>query len=217
MPLNLKYSCCVSYRLGEELLMTGFIKQFTEALKAELEARTPLKLWVDIDRFSAGTRIDSTTAQAICQSACMVVIYTPPYFSDDRDSLYCVREFIAIKEIEKIRHGVRPLQTQSIVIPVILRGKEQFPHAIFGNDGSILWSDFEKFDLGRTRIISHPHFKPEIRKIAAHICEVINAYADFDVCSECLRFDFPDPEKAKSWLKENESALKNGNNKFPLS
>jgi hypothetical protein len=67
-------------------------------------------------------------ALALCESACLVVVYTINYFKDNGKSTYCAREYKAMEEIEANRLKLLR-QTQnvqhSLIIPVIFREDEE--------------------------------------------------------------------------------------------
>jgi hypothetical protein len=117
------HACFVSYRHPasagglEEKLITHVVK----AIKDHIEVIThKYQVYIDMPRMVPGYQYDERLAQAICRSACMVVVYWPSYLESD----YCLKEIRTMLEIEKKRrralgvllHGCR------LFIPVILRG-----------------------------------------------------------------------------------------------
>lgn len=197
--MNFKHSCFISYRHGQEEILQSFIAQFSNALKAELELLFDLEIYRDDERLNSGAILDRNLANGICTSVCMIFIYTPKYFNADKN--YCAREFLAMKEIQRKRFlKLKSEQLNSLIIPVILRGKEDFPDGIF-DEGTVLYSDFEKFTLvDPRRIIENPNFFPEIQKIAKHI---FNRYEEFKLlkpCENCDAFNFPTEPEAANWI-----------------
>ena len=184
-----EYSCFLSYRHGQGDVMQGFMDQFLTALQSELELHSNLKPFIDKQRFSTGTILTPSIAQALCKSACMILIYTPRYFGED--STYCTREFLAMQELARKRLVLVPDQTKSFILPVILRGKSEFPNQIFGKNGSVIFGDFEKFTLSERKIIRHQRFYEEVQKVAAHIVGKIKDFSHLDTCKDCEEFDFP--------------------------
>ena len=101
MTAGFKYACFISYSHGEQELVKGFIDQFKAALKAYLEPWMEEEVYVDVDRLKAGFKYNEALAKAICQSVCMVVVYSPVY---ERRS-YCGREYEAMERLEIRRLG----------------------------------------------------------------------------------------------------------------
>lgn len=208
---NFEYSCFISYRHGEGEVMQGFIQQFNTAVQSELELHSHLPVFIDRERFSGGTKLNRSLAQALCKSACMILIYTPRYFAED--STYCTREFLAMRELENIRMKLVSSRTKSFIIPVILRGRSNFPKNIFGENEKVIYCDFEKFDLTDKRIVKNPKFYKLIRQIAQHIIGRINEFSLLDPCEGCDRFNFPTENIARTWRKNN---FRRSGPRFPL-
>src|SRR4051812_6674903 len=115
-----KYSCFISYRHGQQEIFKTFLDQFCKALKSELELLTDLDVFIDDERMSAGAILNPNLASAIINSVCMVFIYTPKYFSQEKN--YCTREFLIMKELQQHRFNKLGVSGKSYIIPVILRG-----------------------------------------------------------------------------------------------
>lgn len=210
--MDFDYSCFISYRHGQREIVQGFVDQFEEALSAELEPSSPLNVFIDKTRFSAGTKLNASIGDALCKSACMIVIYTPRYF--DRESTYCTREFMAMQQIEKFRNQLVPSRTKSMIVPVVFRGKEDFPYDIFDSQENVVYADFEKFALGERRILKHPKHFSKIKSIAEHIKSITEMFRQVDVCKHCSQFQFPGDDEARVWLDKN---IDNEDRKFPLT
>src|SRR6185436_9660597 len=91
------------------------------ALGAELEALMDEQIYVDEDRLKPGYKFNEKLASAICQSVCMIVVYSPRYAQHD----YCVREFEGMELLEQRRHqllGTAADQGKGFIIPIVLRG-----------------------------------------------------------------------------------------------
>src|SRR5690349_8199636 len=91
-----KYSCFVSYCHGKEDLVKTFIRELKTALKQYLDAYLDEEVYIDEDRLQGGDFYNEKLAEAICQSVCMIVVYTPKY---ERHP-YCLREYAAMEELE---------------------------------------------------------------------------------------------------------------------
>ena len=127
MPQGFKYACFVSYCHGQHDLVKSFIEQLKTALKSELDALLDEELYIDEERLQPGFRYNEALAQAICQSVCMIVVYSPRYERHE----YCMREYEAMVKLEE---GRRKLlgpagRGRGFIIPVILRGGDDVPPA----------------------------------------------------------------------------------------
>jgi hypothetical protein len=120
------HACFVSYRhparpggLEEKLL-----RHVVDAIQDHIELYTHKhEVYVDRPRLVPGYQYDERLAQAICRSACMVVVYWPSYLESD----YCLKEIRTMLEIERKRRSVlgNDLHGCRLFIPVILRGTVQ--------------------------------------------------------------------------------------------
>ena len=131
-----KHSAFVSWRNGEKDKTTNLLKddllnefaiQLHDALQDELHALTNKGIFIDIQNIDGAYYLKAKFSEALCHSACYILIYTPAYFNAEK--LYCTAEFLTMKEIERQRHMIlgqtNPLK--SLIIPIILRGKEYLP------------------------------------------------------------------------------------------
>jgi hypothetical protein len=127
MADSFKYACFVSYCHGQYELMTSFIDQLKSALDAYLDPLLDEGVFIDTGRLLPGYKYNETLAQAICQSVCMVVVYSPKYERHD----YCVREYEAMVKLEGSRRALLGAagQGRGFIIPVILRGSDNIRSA----------------------------------------------------------------------------------------
>ena len=77
------------------------IEDFFFTLSAELEFLVDKPPYLDRDRLKGGEFYNEALASNLCKSACLVVLYTPVYFS--LDHMYCAREYRAMEQIELAR------------------------------------------------------------------------------------------------------------------
>jgi hypothetical protein len=142
-----KYACFVSYCHGQYELMTAFIDQLKAALDAYLDPLLDEQVYIDTQRLKPGYRYDEALAEAICQSVCMVVVYSPKYERHE----YCVREYEAMVKLEAARKTMLgPAgRGRGFIIPVILRGGDDVPPRIREH---VHCADFSRFTLA-TRAI----------------------------------------------------------------
>ena len=142
-----RHPCFISYRhVGN---CEKFVRAFRDSLKEELENH----FWkfkglegpfLDDSRMIGAPYLESTIAEAICNSVCMIVIYLPSYFNEDYP--YCAREFRAMQLIDAKRRKLLPpnAHMDSLIIPVFFRDKERFKKLnLVTNDKY----DFQKLSL----------------------------------------------------------------------
>lgn len=120
------HACFISYRhpavagSREEKLIRHVVKAIADHVQMYTHEH---QVYFDDKRLVPGYQYDERLAEAICRSACMVVVYWPSYLESD----YCRKELRAMLEIEEQRrrrlgdalHGCR------LFIPVILRGSSR--------------------------------------------------------------------------------------------
>ncbi|MET0253425.1 MAG: toll/interleukin-1 receptor domain-containing protein [Terrimicrobiaceae bacterium] len=195
--MGFRYACFVSYCHGQHELMKGFIDQLKTALKAELELLMNEELYIDEERLSPGYRYNEELARAICQSVCMIVVYSPKYERQE----YCVREFEGMEQLEKKRGqllGATADEARSFIIPIILRGDDDVPERIKRYRH---YANFSRFTLAMPDIIRNPAYVEEIRKIATVIYEQYNSFrvAGADPSTLCTEFQLPPASEVVAW------------------
>jgi hypothetical protein len=191
-----KYSCFISYCHGQQDLMKIFIDQLKRALKAELEPLLDEEVYIDDERLKPGYLYNEALATAICQSVCMIVVYSPRY----ERHLYCRREFAGMENLEQGRRQMlgRVAPPRGFIIPVIFRGEADLPPRITQGRH---YADFSQFTLATTDISRHPEYAAEVRKIAQVIYEHYKAFeaAGANACAPCATFVLPDADAAPPW------------------
>ncbi len=193
MPI--KNSCFISYRR----LSAEYARDFHASLERELRHWTPLPIYRDETRLNGGDFYNRELALALCESACMVMIYTPTYF--DKVSTYCACEYKAMEALESQRLrqlGYERNQQHSLIIPVIYRGLEYFPEPIKSRRA---YYEFEFSVCGRS-YLKRKEYQESIKKIAKYIFQRCNELdvVEKDPCEKCDTFNFPVPHKISSWL-----------------
>jgi hypothetical protein len=74
------------------------------------------RVYIDKDRLKPGYNYNEALSKAICESACMIVVFTSLYESSD----YCLREFLTMEQIEEKRKqmlGNKYESTHRMIIP----------------------------------------------------------------------------------------------------
>jgi len=201
MPFQ--HSCFISYRNHEQSqIAERFIADLCEALRNELALRIEEDLFVDREGLRAGALYNPALARALCQSVCMIVVYTPTYFS--KRHTYCAREYHAMETLEQKR--LTRLQRQldrehGLIIPIVLRGEDVLPGAIRNTRH---YYTFERFSLTSRSLARNAAFEREIRNIAAAVhsrWQMFAPIADAITC-DCDAFDLPSEADIQSWLDQ---------------
>lgn len=196
MPLS--YSCFISYRRDS----VKIAKDFQDALETELSLLLNLPVYRDEERLEGGDFFNSKLEQALCKSACMIMIYIPKYF--DEESTYCAREFKAMELLEEGRlnklreHGV--IADSGLIIPIIYRGREIVPSYVMNSRN---FYDFETYYLGG-KTYKKKEYLLSVKQIANYIfdrCRELTALS-IDPCNGCDSFSFPEEDELNGWLDE---------------
>ena len=131
-PFN---SCFISYRHPatkgnrEESLIKHVVKAITDHIELYTHDHP---VYFDEKDLIPGYNYDERIAEAICRSACMVIVYWPSYLESD----YCKKEIEAMLNVEERRHRILgdKLRGCRLFIPIILRGKfDQLPDRVRNN------------------------------------------------------------------------------------
>lgn len=199
MPFT--YSCFISYRHGQRKLAERIVNDLYEALSNELELFLDEKVYLDRERLKGGDFYNEALATALCQSVCMIVIFTPTYFHQSH--LFCLREYKAMEKLEEARLkllGLPADQQHGLIIPIIFRGEDFLPAEIKAKRH---YYNFEEFLLSDVAMSHHPNYAIKIREIAEYIAARAKAFSAVsdDVCSTCTNFALPSEDEVKPWLQ----------------
>ena len=194
MPI--KYSCFISYRSPSAELA----RDFHSSLDRELRHWTPLPIYRDETRLRGGDFFNRELALALCESACMVMIYTPTYF--DQLSTYCAREYKAMEILEARRLeqlGYERNYQHGLIIPVVYRGVDIFPRYVSSIRN---YYKFDSFHICGKSYLRNNQYQDLIKQIAKYIydrCNELNAL-DEDPCEICGSFEIPPTNEIHGWL-----------------
>lgn len=195
MPI--RYACFISYPHGQTELTNRFIDELKTALAEQIEGFQDEQVYLDKERLEPGHKFDEAIARAICESVCMIVVYSPRY----EKHLYCLREYAAMEGLEAKRLkriGTQEMKEKGMIIPVLFRGKDFLPEKI---EKRIHYLDFENYLTPRTRIGDDETYARAIYDLAKYIyrlhCELQES--DIDVCIECETFTLPSEDEVKPW------------------
>ena len=162
----IRHSCFLSYAHGQQAFMGKFKNDLVDALKCYLEPHLDHEneLFVDSEQLAGGDDLNQKIAQALYESACMVVIYTPKYEAH----AYTRREFAAMQLIESERKLWYPLPSHLIIPVIMTRHPAGLPPQIAGPG---FYLDFSRYTLASGDLKSNPDFIPDIEKIVQRIVE----------------------------------------------
>lgn len=185
--MAIRYGCFFSYAHGQHAYMSKFRDDLIDALKCYLEPHfdNERELFVDSEQLGGGDDLDRRIALALCQSVCMIVIYTPKYEAH----AYTRREFAAMQLIEAERSRWYALPSHLIIPVVMTRHPLSLPPQICEPG---FYVDFSRYTLATGDLKTNPDFLPDIRKIVDRItthyhCLRYNMPPDHD----CSRFVLP--------------------------
>lgn len=162
--MAIRYGCFFSYAHGRHELMQRFKATLADALRCYLEPYfdNEDELFVDTEQLGGGDDLDRKIALAMCESVCMVLIYTPKYEAH----AYTRREYAAMRLIEAERGKWYTLPS-GLILPVIMtQHPDRLPPQI---SESTFYVDFSRFTMATADLKSNPDFLPDIDKMVRRI------------------------------------------------
>jgi hypothetical protein len=197
MPLQ--YSCFISYRHTKQ---EKIVRELVTSLKAELSLWLDMDVFLDEERLKGGDFFNPSLAQALCESVCLIVVYTPNYFSGQKT--YCAREYRAMEELEQIRFkklGTVENPKHGLIIPLVYRGNKSLPEVVRSKRQCYSFQDFQIYGKDN---LENPEYAAKIMEIAEYIsdrCEELRVVED-EICSCCDTFEIPSDEAISKWLED---------------
>jgi TIR domain len=202
--MSFTYSCFISYRHPEDEedeLTATFVQDLKVALKSYISPWMEQGVYFDKDRSFPGYRLKDGMAQALCESVCLIVVYTPKYFS--KKHTYCAREYSFMKQLDNERRKHLTDKTRSLIIPVAFRGADYIPAEL---KDEVLYCDFSAYALGQTAIRKNRKYVQDLNKIAKHIYKI---YLELEAvnphpCESCQNIPLPDDTNPEfqQWLSD---------------
>ena len=201
MSPNFQRAAFISYRnggyeAGEPIddLLNSFATKLFEQLNSELRTYTPYSPPVFLDMKEStypGKYVLDFFSQGLCRSLCMILVYTPNYFS--RFKRFCASECYGMLEREQYFRDKLGKKAECI-IPVILRGEEsEVPEFLRER----FYCNLSRFGLRKDPNKFSGKDRKAIAQIAAHIGNLYRLMEseELDLCEECHSFSIPNPKK----------------------
>lgn len=162
--MTIRYGCFFSYAHGRHDLMKRFKTALADALRCYLEPYfdNEDELFVDTEQLGGGDDLDLKIARAMCESVCMIMIYTPKYEAH----AYTRREHAAMRLLEAERSKWYPLPSHLIIPVIMTRHPESLPRQI---SESTFYVDFSHYTMATGDLKSNPEFLPDIDKMVKRI------------------------------------------------
>jgi hypothetical protein len=186
--MAIRHGCFFSYAHGQHSLMNRFREDFADALRCYLEPHfdNEQELFIDREQLGGGDDLERRLARALCESVCMIVIYTPKYEAH----LNTRREFAAMQLIEEERAGWYRLPSRLIIPVIMTRHPFDLPEQI-KRPG--LYLDFTRYTLATGELKSNPDFLPQIVTLAERIATQYHLQKMFTPAHhDCNQFVLPD-------------------------
>jgi hypothetical protein len=185
--MAIRYGCFFSYAHGRHELMQRFKATLADALRCYLEPYfdNEDELFVDTEQLGGGDDIDRKIARAMCESVCMVMIYTPKYEAHP----YTRREYAAMRQLE-LERGKWYTLPSKLIIPVIMtQHPDQLPSQITDS----FYVDFSRFTMATADLKSNPDFLPDIDRMVKRIVTHYHYQKKFmPPGHDCNQFVLPD-------------------------
>ena len=117
-----KKACFISYPHNAGKSVDSFVERLKDELKDRLAQFVSDPVVTDHD-FPIGANFNKAIAKAICESACLLVVYMPVY----ERKTFCIQEYIAMERHQKNRYRTlnRDLSDQlGMILPLVYTGQE---------------------------------------------------------------------------------------------
>jgi hypothetical protein len=194
------HSCFISYTDGwteeYEAIIAAIEKRLTESIQWHLN----LKPWRYTTDQAVGAQFNKVIAARLCQSVSMVALYVPRY----EVSEMCIREYVAMEDIERTRQqvlGIGPADDLPMVIPIILRKrrKGQLPDWIAKSRNYLDLTSYVTPDRPLIEALKHPDCVRKFDDIAETMSEIFRRLAthDPDPCKGC-ETELPNDQRVRA-------------------
>jgi hypothetical protein len=187
-PSPFRYACFISFPTDNNLIRDA-AEEIQKDLNNEITAQLRNKgVLARPDRDPNNPLL----AKELCESACMVMVYTFRYF--DKNDPLCAREYRAMEILEEARLAELKLSQSkecSLIIPIVLRGKDKFPDQI--NIKRPVYDFTKYFILSKSERRKRHAYRQDIVNIANYIvthCMKMEQHMA-NPCGNCNDFKLP--------------------------
>src|SRR5215469_9650996 len=220
--MGIKYSCFIRYPYPKLKPGLKAVRTFIRELKKSLEKYISMEsdegnFYVDFEDKSLlhGDTLDITIGKAICQSACMIIIYTGIYSRHPR--AYALRELLAMERIEEKRKHVLGQdldRKKGMIIPIVLKlspgtdgsiNEDEIPKRIRDRIEKLEYNDFSSFYPGYIHIsrVASRQYNNLIKKIALRIANHYSNLKRLEIegglNEDCTSFLLPSEDEATKY------------------
>jgi hypothetical protein len=202
-PRSFRYACFISFPPPQGNIIRPAVEELREDLLGEIQDQIDKDVFVDFGRLEK--RYDEAVAIALCESSCMIMVYTQRYF--DPANLFCAREFRAMEMLEKERlqaMNLEPSKDHCLIIPIAVRGFNKLPPELCTNHSVY---NFEKYFL-MSPSERRRRWRGDIAAIARHIADqsaLLDLYLA-NPCGQCRDYQLPHELEIQgllaSWLPQ---------------
>lgn len=194
--MHLEHSCFISYPRLQNSLVERVVIELDEAISQELRLYKAPPAHFERVPLIIDEKFEETQTRALYNSASMVLIFAPIFFSEK--NLQGARELLAMEQLEKQRLEYLPDRHRGLIMPVVLRGRASLP-ALFKDRQFVDLSEFMLYDH---KLSNNPLYAPKIQEIARYVFE---CYRDVSSLSEGSadreHFTLPSIEETRKWLQ----------------
>jgi hypothetical protein len=181
--------------------------QLRNALQSQIGISIEEDVYLDDEHLKASYGHRKSLARAICESVCMIVVFSPLYQKSD----YCLQEFMAMEKIEQKRAnkiGQDYVKEYRMIIPIIIKEPP-------GQDLHPKIKNIKYWNISKHLLIDFALAKiDECKKMIKEIADVIVEYyfklqhKHIEDCIDCTlpEYEFDTLQKAKLYWEKIQSA-----------
>jgi TIR domain len=184
--MTYRHASFISWAHAKEDLGRTFIENLHGALSGSLELHVKQGVYLDKQRLRPAYDFNAALAEAMCESACWVLVFSPRYLLQD----YCRREYAAMQALEQARRnelGGKLPRTHRMIIPVLLRGDDSKIPVEIKSSRQML--DFRSFSLADPDMARNAAYAEKIEETAEYIAELCELGRPG--APDCATFELP--------------------------
>ncbi len=195
------YGCFISYARGHHDLLKTVETQLRNAILSELDAYFSKNecAFMDVDDIYVGDDWEKRIAKALCQSVCMIVIYSPRYSRSEP----CRREFLAMERIEAERRkilGAKLDKASGLIFPFLFRSEDMLPRPLQRRQHI----DISNVTLASPQLPMDKKFAQDIKTLGLQVNRVYEELVNRGLPKEelCDAFELPSGLEAGPWSRD---------------